>query len=52
MAFVALVSGPLSLWERVRVRALIRAPRGPSPPALSRWERGPQAPPAMPRAIA
>ena len=38
--FLALVSCPLSLWERVRVRVFIRTPWGPSPPALSRWGEG------------
>ncbi len=50
--FLALVSYPLSLRERVRVRAFIRAPWGPSPPALSRWEREREAPPAMPKEVA
>ena len=49
--FLALVSCPLSLWERVRVRAFIRTPWGPLPPALSRWEREREASPAMPKEV-
>ena len=49
--FLALVSCPLSLWERVRVRVFIRTPWGPSPPALSRWEREREASPAMPKEV-
>ena len=52
MTFLALVSCPLSRWERVRVRAFIRVPWGPSPPALSRWEREREASPAMPKEVA
>ena len=49
MTFLAMVSCPLSRWERVRVRVFIRAPWGPSPPALSRWEREQRRLTALPR---
>ena len=40
-----------SLGRGFRVRVFIRTPWGPSPPALSRWEREQEASPAMPKEV-
>ena len=45
MTFLAMVSCPLSLRERVRVRGFCPYAMGSLTPALCRWERAREAPP-------